>query len=77
MYIGPVVALLVAALIAPTLAGAQVPGVPPAHSPGGDPQAEPAFRYSDLLSAIERSKVRDAVLDPGRAEVRRTPRRRA
>jgi ATP-dependent Zn protease len=69
MHIRPVVALLVAALIAPNLAGAQVPGVPPAHPTGGDLQAERDFRYSDLLSAIERGKVRDAVLDPSHAEV--------
>ena len=69
MYIRPVVALLVAALIAPTLAGAQVPGVPAAPPPGGAPQAERDFRYSELLSAIERGEVRDAVLDPSRAEV--------
>ncbi len=69
MYIRPVVALLVAALIAPSLAGAQVPGVPSAHPPGGDPEAERDFRYSDLLSAIERGTVREAVLDPSLAQV--------
>jgi cell division protease FtsH len=64
-----VVALLVAALLASPVARAQVPGVPvPAPSKEAD-QAGGAFRYSDLLAAIQRGSVREALLNPGRAEV--------
>ena len=69
MYIRTVVALLVAALLASPTARAQVPGVPvPAPSEEAD-QAGGAFRYSDLLAAIQRGSVREALLNPGRAEV--------
>jgi cell division protease FtsH len=69
MYIRVVVALLVTALLASPTARAQVPGVP-VHQPSeAAEQASDDFRYSDLLSAIRRGDVREAVLDPGRAEV--------
>jgi cell division protease FtsH len=68
-----VAALLVATLAAGAPAWAQGPvratGEPSGETgvsgraPGGD------FRYSDLLSAIDRRAVREAVLDPRRAQV--------
>ena len=67
MYLRMVVALVVAALVAATPAGAQTPFAP--EQSAGERQAGPGFRYSDLLSAIERETVREAVLVPDRAEV--------
>ncbi len=68
MYIRVVLVLVVAVLVASPTAGAQVPGVP--HQPSEDEaQVSDDFRYSDLLSAIERGSVREALLDPRRAEV--------
>jgi cell division protease FtsH len=68
MLIRVVVALLVAALVACPSAGAQGPASP--FQPSSEPEAAgPDYRYSDLLSAIERGAVREAVLDPRRAEV--------
>ena len=68
MYIRVVLVLVVAVLVASPTAGAQVPGVP--HQPSeNEEQVSDDFRYSDLLSAIERGSVREALLDPRRAEV--------
>jgi cell division protease FtsH len=68
MFIRFVLVLLVAMLMASPAAGAQGPGIP-AHQPSEDTEQASDFRYSDLLSAIERGSVREALLDPSRAEV--------
>jgi cell division protease FtsH len=67
MYKRAVVALMVAALVAAAPASAQTPFAPQGAADAR--QAGTDFRYSDLLSAIERETVREAVLDPNRALV--------
>jgi cell division protease FtsH len=69
MYIRVVLVLLVAVLVASPTAGAQVPGIPAHQASGDNDGVSDDFRYSDLLSAIERGSVREALLDPRRAEV--------
>jgi cell division protease FtsH len=69
MYIRVVLVLFVAVLVASPAAGAQVPGIPVQQPSGDTDRVSDDFRYSDLLSAIERGSVREALLDPRRAEV--------
>jgi cell division protease FtsH len=62
-----VIAALVVALAFAAPASGQTPGTP--QAPASATEDESDYRYSDLLRSIETSQVREATLDPRKAEV--------